>query len=163
MAITYEPITTNTLGSASSSVTFSSIPSTYTDLIIIINGTLTTGNANINLNFNNDTSATYSATWLGGNGTSALSSKNVGNNLMVTTYYGTPSSTNGTFILNVLNYSNTTTYKTVLARMNNASDGTTATIGLWRNTSAVNQIALIAGSSTFTAGSTFTLYGIKAA
>ena len=160
---TYTQIASTTLGSAASSVTFSSIAGTYTDLVLVINATLTTGNANINLNFNNDTSALYSATWVGGTGTSALSSRNVGNNLMVTTYYGTPGTSIGTFILNVMNYANTTTNKTVLARMNNATDGTTATVGLYRSTNAVNRIDLTASSSTFTAGSTFNLYGITAA
>jgi hypothetical protein len=163
MPSTYEPIATNTLGSAAAQITFSSIPATYTDLVVVVNASLTTGSANMNLNFNNDTSALYSATWVGGNGTSALSSRNTGNNLMVTTYYGTLQTTIGTFILNVMNYANTTTNKTLLARMNNTVDGTSATVGLYRSTSAINRIDLITGSSTFTAGSTFTLYGIKAA
>jgi uncharacterized membrane protein len=160
---TYEAIATNTLGSAAASVTFSSIPATYTDLVVVVNASLTTGSANMNLNFNNDTSALYSATWVGGNGTSALSSRNTGNTLMVTTYYGTLQTTIGTFVLNVMNYANTTTNKTLLARMNNTIDGTSATVGLYRSTSAINRIDLITGSSTFTAGSTFTIYGIKSA
>jgi len=163
MPSTYEPLATQTLGSTASQITFSSIPATYTDLVVVVNASLTTGSANMNLNFNNDTSALYSATWVGGNGTSALSSRNTGNTLMVTTYYGTLQTTIGTFILNVMNYANTTTNKTLLARMNNTIDGTSATAGLYRSTSAINRIDLITGSSTFTAGSTFTLYGIKAA
>jgi len=163
MPSTYEPLATQTLGSTASQITFSSIPATYTDLVVVVNASLTTGSANMNLNFNNDTSALYSATWVGGNGTSALSSRNTGNTSMVTTYYGTLQTTIGTFILNVMNYANTTTNKTLLARMNNTIDGTSATAGLYRSTSAINRIDLITGSSTFTAGSTFTLYGIKAA
>jgi hypothetical protein len=63
-----------------------------------------------------------------------------------------------------MNYSNTTTYKTVLLRSNNASAITVATVGLWRSTSAINTIKIYAdGAAVFSVGSTFTLYGIKAA
>ena len=65
-----------------------------------------------------------------------------------------------------MNYSNTTTNKTVLARGNNASDasypGTEAFVGLWRSTAAINRIDFSSNSKTWNAG-TFTLYGIKAA
>ena len=63
-----------------------------------------------------------------------------------------------------MNYSNTTTYKTVLTRANIASADVEAVVGLWRSTSAVNQLDVKQGGAvTFSVGSTFTLYGIKAA
>jgi hypothetical protein len=66
-------------------------------------------------------------------------------------------------ITHFMNYSNTTTYKTALVRGNNASSGVDAIVNNWRNTAAITNIDVIANSSTFTSGSTFTLYGIKAA
>jgi len=62
-----------------------------------------------------------------------------------------------------MNYSNTTTNKTVIGRHNGAS-GPVASVGLWRNTAAINSIRISNSSAVnFTIGSTFSLYGIKAA
>jgi hypothetical protein len=63
-----------------------------------------------------------------------------------------------------MNYSNSTTHKTVFARSGSAYTGTNANVGLWRNTAAVTS-ATVANSSAanFDIGSTFSLYGIKAA
>ncbi len=64
--------------------------------------------------------------------------------------------------INVMNYSNTTTYKTILSRSSDLY--TEASVNLWRNTAAITSIIIGAqGAYTFSAGSTFTLYGIKAA
>ena len=62
-----------------------------------------------------------------------------------------------------MNYSNTSTYKTVIGKDNAASIETDAYVGLWRSTAAINTIKISIGSSTFIAGSTFTLYGISCA
>jgi hypothetical protein len=63
-----------------------------------------------------------------------------------------------------MNYSNTTTNKTILSRINNAENSTVARVTLWRNTAAISTIFLTEGNgANFIAGSTFTLYGIKAA
>jgi hypothetical protein len=62
--------------------------------------------------------------------------------------------------MNFLNYSNTTTYKTILSRSNRAEQATEAFVGLWRNSAAITSISI--ASATFTTNSIFTLYGIKA-
>jgi hypothetical protein len=54
-------------------------------------------------------------------------------------------------------------YKTSIARANNAANGVQATVNLWRNTDAINQVAIFAVAGTMTAGTTLTLYGIQAA
>jgi hypothetical protein len=70
----------------------------------------------------------------------------------------------GINILHINNYSNSTTYKTVLARGNAATNLVEAFVGLWRNTNAITSISIICqNSKNFGSGSTFTLYGIKAA
>ena len=168
MAKTYEPIATTTLGSAAASYTFSSIPSTYTDLVLVAaNLVATTGNPNVNLQFNGDTSTNYSATILEGTGSAAQSARKTsttqiveGNNVSL------GGSNPSTIIYQIMNYSNTTTYKTALIRNNELSatyPGVGAVVGLWRNTAAITSVSLTIGSSTFAAGATFTLYGIKAA
>lgn len=161
MPRTYEPIATNTLGSAAASVTFSSITATYTDLVIIYSGNQVTQD-NFTLQFNSDTATNYSATTLYGDGSSAASQR----------FSSTPSiygpildaTTQSNLISQIQNYSNTTTYKTTIIRGNSSSFRTTATVGLWRSTSAITSVKCqILGGSNFNTGSTFTLYGIKAA
>jgi hypothetical protein len=170
MPTTYEPIATTTLGSAAATVTFSSIPGTYTDLVIIASGTVSVDNYGGWLQINSDTASNYSWTDLSGNGTTAQSNRgsSVGN---TSNYYAGPkqgwsnTSPNVT-ILNIFNYANTTTNKTWISRTANASStgGTEATVGLYRSTSAITSITLgVQSTGTYGSGSTFTLYGIKAA
>jgi hypothetical protein len=161
---TYTPIATTTLGSAAASYTFSSIPSTYTDLIIIANFNTATGNQSTNITVNGDTGTNYSWTYLLGNGTAASSSRGSTDNRIFNGSSATATSGNTTnSIIQFQNYSNTTTYKTTLSRSNAADYFTQATVGLWRNTAAITSITLTSPSYNYIAGSTFTLYGIAAA
>jgi hypothetical protein len=162
MPKTYEPISTTTLGSAAASVTFSSITGTYTDLVIVTSAKLTTGSNDAIVRFNGDTGNNYSSTILSGNGTSASSVRVSNNDKMYLDSAGWV--TSGEFNVSIghfMNYSNTTTYKTMLARGNNATSGVDAIVNLWSSTAAITSIQVLAATSTFTAGSTFTLYGIK--
>lgn len=170
MPSTYDKIATTTLGSAATSYTFSSISSNYTDLLLVFAGTLSTadyvllqvGNASI------DTGANYSATRLIGNGISATSGRSSGSNYIQ--FSDVLNTNQNNLIANFQNYSNATTFKTVLTRTNTpltdsgATGTTSAGVGLWRSTSAITTIKIytFAGQN-FAAGSTFTLYGIKAA
>ena len=162
MTSTYEKIATTTLGTATATVTFSTISGAYTDLIIIVQGTTTTGNANIGLQFNSDTGSNYSFTGLGGSGGAAVSTRSTNATNIQTEYYGYFDQTIGNRIIHIMNYANTTTYKTVVGRGNNSNNGTSAIVGVWRSTSAITSATVLDGNSTFTSGSTFTLYGIKA-
>ena len=163
MTTTYEPIATTTLGSAQSSVTFSSISGSFTDLVLIFDGTLNTGSANLNLRLNADTGTNYSFTNLTGSGAGTYSARNSNQTAIETTNYAyLEVAGRNNAIINLQNYSNTTTNKTVIARTNNAANGVTAAVGLWRNTSAVNSITVLTSGNSFASGSTFTLYGIKA-
>lgn len=166
MASTYSPIATTTLGSASATVTFSSIPSTYTDLILICSMTAT-ATLDTRVNFNSDTGTNYSATRLMGDGTSATSNRSTNRGWIDLNYVGGVGTTAPTTsILQLNNYSNSTTYKTTLLRANEMSgtyQGTEAIVGLWRSTAAINRLDITTSTSTFATGSTFTLYGIKSA
>lgn len=165
MAATYEPINTQTLGSAQASVTFSSIPATYTDLVLVYeagnSGNIYDGTF---ARFNSDTGNNYSWTYLLGNGSTAISGRESN---VARTGAGASGASRGMSILNIMNYSNTTTYKTILNRRSvvDASGYTVgAEVGLWRSTAAISTVLLFVQSGTnFDAGSTFTLYGIKAA
>ena len=162
---TYTPIATTTLGSAAASYTFSSIPSTYTDLVLVCNTAITTGSSYYLTQFKSDTGSKYSATRIIGNGTAASSGRDT-SATQIYTSSGAPITTTSLeniMTMNIMNYANTTTYKTAIGRDNGASVETDAYVGLWRSTSAINAIKISIGSSTFIAGSTFTLYGIASA
>ena len=159
---TYQSIATTTLGSAASSYTFSSIPSTYTDLILVCGIFNSSSGANAYVRLNGDSGSNYSRTQLTGNGTTAAS----GRASNTTSAYIDAVSTNypqEIITVHFMNYSNTTTYKTFLARADNASTGTQANVSLWRSTSAINSIAIYTDTGNFSTGSTFTLYGIASA
>lgn len=158
MASTYTPIATTTLGSASSSITFSSISGSYTDLIVVLTGTAGS-NLGVNLQFNGDTNTNYSRIVVGGNGTSA-SSTNTPNDIAITC--GLISTNESNNIFHIMNYSNTTTYKTAIARTNR-TDILRAVVGTWRSTSAITSVTLMVTGDTMSIGTTATLYGIKAA
>jgi hypothetical protein len=160
---TYEPIATTTLTSAVPSVTFGSIPQTYTDLIIVQNSIGTVSNDSVNLQFNSDTGSNYSVTRLTGNGSAAASNRYSNQPSLQIGDYQQTSSEFAIYTAHIMNYSNSTTNKTVLSRSNTASQWVALMVGLWRNTAAITSIRLLPGSGNFSAGSTFTLYGIKAA
>jgi hypothetical protein len=164
MPVTYEPIATQTVSVASLSVTFSSIPATYTDLVLVASITASTGGIDsLNMQFNADTASNYSTTIITGNGTSASSGRLAAYTAIIgSTIISSEITTN---IFHINNYANTTTYKTVLSRGNTTSSLVRQGVGLWRSTAAITSILLRADTVTTTiaAGSTFTLYGIKAA
>lgn len=159
---TYSTIATTTLGSAASSYTFSSIPSTYKDLVLIRSGGVSSPDE-IALRFNGDTGSNYSYTQMSGyNGGTAVS--RASNQTMARGGAAWTTSANNT-IWNILNYSNTSTFKTFLQRYNDAGDPTVgASVLLWRSTTAINSVQILTSTGqNFTAGTTFTLYGITAA
>jgi len=163
MPTTYEPIATTTLGSAQASVTFSSISGSYTDLVLVFNGSNATSNNGLRIRFNSDTGTNYSSTYLYGNGSTAASS--FGSNTTGAQIAVDINSSQGMCIAHIMNYSNSTTYKTVIGRGSSAGTYADAGVSLWRNTAAITSVTVLlgAGTSNFSSGSTFTLYGIKAA
>ena len=170
MPSTYEKVATYTVPSAAASYTFTSISQTYTDLILIFAGTMTSadyvlfqvGNGSV------DTGANYSATRLIGNGSSATSGRSSGSNYIQ--FSDVMNTNQNNLIAHFQDYSNTTTNKTLLTRTNTpltdggAAGTVSAGVGLWRSTSAINTIKMYTfAGQTFATGCTFTLYGIKAA
>ena len=161
---TYTPIATTTLGSSASSVTFSSIPATYTDLVLVTEGIGASGGSydvDMNVRLNSDSGSNYSFRYLFGNGSSVTSNRasNTTNGIVG----GVNDTGRSMAICHFNNYSNTTTYKTFIARINRPTL-VAAFVNLWRSTSAISTIYLYPDSSkSFDAGFTFTLYGITAA
>lgn len=164
---TYTPVATTTLTSAQASVIFSSINGGYTDLVLVIAGG-TNAAADWGIRFNSDSATNYSRTYMSGDGTTTYAGRvtNYVNGMIPIDFYGYPeNNANFNSIVNIMNYSNSTTYKIAIARSNNAARGTDAVVGLWRSTSAITSVDVrtITASTTWQPGTTFTLYGIAAA
>ena len=166
MPATYEPIATNTLSSPAVTLTFSSIPQTYTDLILVCNlGQVAP--ANVALQFNGDTGANYDSMIAYASGTGAPASGNYDNLSFAYGLNGAgqlPSTIVASGWFEIFSYSSTAVRKTLLTRYaNNALAEITNFSSTWRNTAAINAIRVFSYSGDFLAGSSFTLYGIKAA
>jgi hypothetical protein len=169
---TYEAIATQTLGSAAATVTFSSIPSTYTDLVLVVTGIGATASTFPWIRFNSLSTSIYSDTSLAGDGSTASSTRRTAQSrgyIAENVEMATTQVTNT--IVNIMNYSNSTTYKTYLSRNNKASSGgypgTEAIVGMAQLTAAITSVTVgtAAGGTdyNFATGSTFSLYGIASA
>ena len=170
MATTYEPIATTTLGSAQSTVDFSSISGSYTDIVVVGNLGISTASENVLFRVGNgsiDTGSNYSSTELYGTGSSAGSQRTSSATGARISFAGSfNTAVDGNFILHLMNYANTTTYKSFLSRFNSTAatyPATAAYASLWRSTSAINTLRFYTTGGNFLANSTFTLYGIAAA
>jgi hypothetical protein len=155
-------IATTTLGSAASTITFNSIPSTYTDfrLVLVAKGTTP---EDVFIQFNGDTATNYSRTLIRGNGSAAASVREtsqarivLGINSLDTTYFSI-------ITADVFSYTGSTN-KTLLSEFSqdvNSGGMVGRTVGLWRNTAAITSLTLsLTGTTTYAAGTTATLYGI---
>jgi len=165
MPATYEPIATTTLGSAATSITFSSIPSTYTDLrLVLVSQTTNATTGGMEFQFNSDTATNYSYTRLRGNGTAASSSQSAN----TTAGYGgyvVISSNWSMNTIDIFSYAGST-YKTALstsAADQNGSGDVWNIVSLWRSTSAITSVKLNSTVGNFATGTTATIYGIKSA
>jgi hypothetical protein len=167
MPSTYEPIATTTLASAVASYTFSSIPQTYTDLILVTNVKGSSASGYPAARFNSDSGTNYSTTFFYGvgGGTSGTSGRSSNANYAYTQWNATFSTSDFNFnnIIQIQNYSNTTTNKTYIARAGNAAVSTDINVGLWRSTSAISTISYHSLVGDLAIGTTLTLYGIAAA
>jgi hypothetical protein len=161
---TYEPIASQTVGTAVSSVTFSSIPQNYTDLIIVVNSRLSTGLSGTVMQYNGDTGSNYSYTRVYGNDLNQALSDRASNNTFAR--FGLNSTANlTTGICHINNYSNSAVFKTGLGRTGILDFGgyVSFNVNLWRNTSPITSIRIFnEGGANYVTGSTFTIYGIAA-
>jgi hypothetical protein len=156
MPKTYEPIATQTVSGTPTTVTFSSIPQTYTDIHYVIY-TPTIAGVNTNANFNGDTGTNYSWMQLYGDGSAAGSFRGNNQAYMLAGVSDGISAIQG----DIMNYTNTTTYKTLLTRGGGGRRYVESDINLWRSTAAITSINFVAAN--WSDGSVITIYGIKAA
>lgn len=172
MPQTYETIATTTLGSSANSFTFSGIPSTYTDLRIVISG-INAGTQSKRIGFNGDTtvsSTNYGFVRLNSNGSAPGSQMTrSGDNYGIrfaSDQFGDSTSVPAHSIIDIFSYTSTTWYKEVLFQtfMQYAGGGyVQRTAGYWNSTAAITSVTFLHATDTWSAGTTATVYGLKAA
>jgi hypothetical protein len=162
----YESIATIT-PTGTSTITFSSIPSTYTSLQLRMSVITATAGANLQLRLNGDTGTNYARHFLFGNGASVSASGNASVSTMYIDTSGTRTTSPMVSVIDLHDYASTTRYKTVRMLVgcdNNGAGEIDLMSGLWMNTSAVNSLTIFATPTyNYSAGTTFALYGIKGA
>lgn len=150
-----------TLGSSATSVTFASIPGTYRDLRLVVNLSVSPSEGNIVANLNGDSGANYSLVNMRSFSTlSAASSASAADSIVSNYSTGLLTSSRALNTYDIMDYAQTDRHKSVLVRASH-SDEVDVILARWANTAAITSITISNG--TFTAGSTFALYGIASA
>ena len=167
------PIATVTLSSQTTNIDFTNIPQDYTHLQIrgvgnVIYAGLDYGD--LSLNFNSDTGANYSWTRMRGNSSNVNTDLQTGYSSARAVYMCLTTSSSsfyGSTIIDILDYSNASKYKTAYSMggidFNAAGSGVGSTSSLWLNTNRITSIRCSSSNGDFRANATFALYGIKTA
>ncbi len=166
----YDSIATASGTGSSGTITFSSIPSTYTHLQIRFIGRSTSASSStVKVNFNSDTGSNYANHMLYGEGSAVYAANNTSQTYM--RFYGMAysaltASVMSAHIVDILDYANTNknkVYRTLGGFDANGSGEQGLFSGLWMSTTAITSIDLIAGAGSWSTDSRFALYGIKGA
>lgn len=167
VATSYDSIATTTVGAGgTSSVTFSSIPSTYAHLQIRLIALSGSAGTNLEVRFNSDTANNYDTNWIYGTGASITTGIATGISYSWGAGAGSSTAPAGV-IIDILDYANTNKFKTVRNLggfdVNGSGGYAYFTSGLWRSTNAITSIKIDVSGTTFSQYSSFALYGIKSA
>lgn len=169
MPVTYQKIASTELSSSAASITFSSIPATYTDLLILASVRTASSSVSTEITFNGDTATNYSDTAFFNSSGSATSSRrsNVSRILVIgmdnsTTTANTFSNSEiyiPSYRINAQKqiYTNAQREELIATQTTGNSVGS----GYWRNTAVINSITLTGNGGSYATGSSFYLYGIS--
>lgn len=156
---TYIPLGTITLGTTTSSVTFSNIPQTYKDLIMVARAKSTSGAYDQAIFFNSESSAsTHDCDIMWGDG----STTGVFTSSYIIDFYGSVTTDDTAFTtLHIIDYSATNKEKTYISRAGRTTSGIDMVTGCWANQAAINKIKyFLNGGGIFAVGTTVSLYGV---
>ena len=151
MTNTYIPLATTTLGSSASSVTFSFIPATYADLVLVIENTV--GVVDMLARFNGDTGSNYFRIFMIDFSNSGAVGTQTNTSLALS--FGRDQ------IFQIMDYSATNKHKVILTRTNEATSRVEVDANRWGSTAAINTILIYPSSGSLAANTTFSLYGIR--
>ena len=160
MTAKYTVIDSQVLTTSAASVTFSSIPGGYKDLMLVMNISAT-ATAGVNLRFNSDSGSNYSYVWAYGNGSVTGSSGGTLAQISISPYSSPDTTFAGSYLVEIFDFSATDKHSSILSRSNNANSGTAMYAGRWANTAAVTSIEVFFNSNQMAAGSTFRLLGVN--
>jgi hypothetical protein len=154
---TYTALATVTLGTAASSITFSSIPATYRDLVLVGDYAVS-ANGEIQISLNGSTADRSRVLMYG---VPAEAGSTTGSNI---NFAGGYTGNRSIGVAQFMDYSATDKHKAILLRTQTASSPTevVATSARWASTSAITSIGLNFAAGTLSVGTTFSLYGIVA-
>lgn len=164
MATTYEPIATTTLSSTTNTFTFSSIPSSYTDLRISLFARSSGNYIRTRIRFNSVTTDTYNQLSLYAAGSTVLTTE-FGTTYIEADTEGMIAAQPSFYSFDIFSYAGST-FKNCLITSSEDKNGTgqvNRIVGMWRSTSAIDSVTIFTDASTFAVGTTATIYGIKAA
>ena len=150
-----------TLQASASSITFSGIPNTYRDLILVFQGTTTPANGAGFVRFNSDSANNYNNVIMAGNTTPPYSGLRTGISAIdFAQDFAVEAGANNASVLQVLDYSATDKHKTVITRTNiGSSNVPAAMIGRWTSSAAINSVTFTLNQNAYAAGATFSIYG----
>lgn len=166
----YDALASIAVGSGGvSSVSFNGIPSGYKHLQVrgILRSSYVPSNTNIRLTFNSDTANNYAAHDLTGNGSSATAGSESSNSsigIARGAYDGLTAGVFTAFVIDILDYANTSKYKTTRTLMgyeSNSEGQVGIRSGLWQSTNAVTSMNIFSNVGNLTQYSSFALYGVK--
>lgn len=155
-----------TLGANSSTVAFTNLPQTYADLVMVVSSRSTASNTEDYgwMYFNGDTGSNYARADLVGNNSSALGGNSA--NLIPITSVGSTATSNLWNIqrINIMEYSSSSKQKTLIVVNTQPESVQVIEVARWTSLAPITSISMTTytGGAAFTAGSTFTLYGVSA-
>ena len=153
---TYVPLANFTAAGGETSVTFSSIPATYRDLILVLGSFPLPAATNIWCRVNGDGSSSYSYVYAFSTSSAATSSTN--GFLIGGLAQG---ASKNTIITQFMDYSATDKHKTVLSRATEDLQAVSMIAARWPQNTAINSLTIRVVANSFGAGSTFSLYGVN--
>jgi hypothetical protein len=156
---TYTALATVTLSTATATATFSNVPSTYRDLVVVMTGTTSVDNFTL-IRLNGDSGNNYFQVFMSGSGSGVGAS---GTSTVSYALLGDWTTTQSTALAHIMDYSATDKHKTILVRGNTTKATIIPVAAIatrWANTAAVNSVFVAIGSGTMAAGTTISLYGI---
>lgn len=158
---TYDLITSNTLTSNTTTVSFTSLPTSYVDLRLVIEGQATASSYYAFMRFNNDSSSTYRAVWIYAD-SSGRGSSGAGDNKFQIGAQGSywDNNSNSLAVIDILDYRGSTKNRSMLCRFNKAGTYVDLMAGQLYNTSTVTSIQVTMNVGQFASGTTMNLYGI---
>lgn len=161
MTATYRALANFTVTTNTATITFSSIPNTFRDLVLVIEGTVTTP-ANKIIRFNSDSGSNYPWIYMSANGSTPSGSTNTSTSVLTEAIAAMNVSEKLFTRIDIMDYSATDKHKICLIRGGRSGAGIDGIVCRWANTSsAISTISCsLNNSASYQSGTTFALYGI---